>query len=127
MMNVQAASRLPFRSSVHNSSLIIQHSSFPIMHRHILAASAVVLLLGAVVVGWWRPEDENVLAFCWRAGAILGAAWLAYDDVQRLPNWLLLLLPVLLIVAVRWSKLLIWIIPALVIWAILRRILWPRS
>jgi hypothetical protein len=97
------------------------------MHRHILAASTIVLLLGAIVVGWWDPDMENVLAFCWRAGAIMGAAWLAYDDVQRLPNWLLLMLPVLLIVLVRWSKLLLLLLPALVLFAILRRLLWPAE
>jgi hypothetical protein len=80
-----------------------------------------------LLVGWWSPGSENVLAFCWRAGAILGAAWLAYDDVQRLPTWLVLMLPLLLIVLVRWSKLLLWIIPGLLIWAILQRVLWPRS
>lgn len=96
------------------------------MQRHVLAASALFLLLAAILVGWWRPDAENVLAFCWRAGAILAAAWLAYDDVQRLPNWLLLLLPVLLVILVRWSKLLLWVIPALATWAILRRLLWPR-
>ena len=58
-------------------------------------------------------------------GPILAAAWLAYDDVQRLPNWLLLAMPVLLIVLVRWSRLLLLLIPALILWAVLRRLLWP--
>ena len=48
-------------------------------------------------------------------GGVLLAAWLAYDDVQRLPNWLLLSLPVLLIVLVRWPRLLLLLIPALVV------------
>ncbi len=67
------------------------------------------------------------MSFCWRMGAILAAAWLAYDDVQRLPNWLLLALPVLAIVLVRWSRLLLVLIPALILWAILRRLLWPAE
>ncbi len=29
-------------------------------------------------------------------GAVLVAAWLAYEDVQRLPSWLLVTLPVVL-------------------------------
>jgi hypothetical protein len=95
------------------------------MQRQILAGSAVVSLLGAVVVQCWYPEAETTLAFCWRMGAILAAAWLAYDDIQRLPNWLLLTLPVLLIVLVRWSRLLLLFIPALIVCAILRRLLWP--
>ena len=97
------------------------------MQRRILAGSAVLLLLGAVVIYWWCPQVEIMLSFCWRMGAILAAAWLAYDDVQRLPNWLLLALPVLAIVLVRWPRLLLVLIPALILWAILRRLLWPAE
>ena len=95
------------------------------MQRRILAVSAVTLLLIAVGTWWWHPEAEETLSFCWRMGAILAAAWLAYEDVQRLPNWILLMLPVLLIVLVRWSRLLLLLIPALILWAIVRRLLWP--
>lgn len=95
------------------------------MQRHILAASAVTLLLIAVGTWWWHPEAEGTLSFCWRMGAILVAAWLAYDDVQRLPTWLLLTLPFLLIVLVRWSRLLLVLIPALILVAVVRRLLWP--
>jgi hypothetical protein len=42
------------------------------------------------------------LAFFSRVGAVL-TAWFAYDDVQRLPNWLLLALPV--VAVVRWPRL----------------------
>ena len=94
------------------------------MQRRILGVAAVVFLLGAAVLWWWRPEMEIELAFFSRMGAILLAAWLAYDDVQRLPGWVLLVLPVVLIVVVRWPRLLLLLIPALVLWAILRRVLW---
>ncbi len=97
------------------------------MRRNILAGSATLLLVSAVVIYFWWPEAEIPLACCWRGGAILAAAWLAFDDVQRLPNWLLLLMPVLFIVLVRWARLLWLIIPALIVWAIVRQILWPES
>ena len=93
------------------------------MQRRILAISAIVFLLAAVAIHWQQPEAETALAFCWRMGALLTAAWLAYDDVQRLPNWLLLTLPVLVVILVRWPRLLLLLIPALVLWAILRRLL----
>ena len=93
------------------------------MRRNILACSAVLLLLGAIVVGLWWPEAEVTLACCWRGGAILAAAWLAFDDVQRLPNWLLLMLPVLLIILVWRSRLALILIPVLILYAVLRRIL----
>ena len=45
----------------------------------------------------------------------MGAAWLAYDNVQRLPGWLLVSLPLLLVVLVRWPKLLLLLIPLLIL------------
>ncbi len=94
--------------------------------RRLLAAFAIASLVCAVVLQRWWPDAEVTIACCWRGGAILAAAWLAYDDVQRLPNWLLLLLPVLLIVAVRWPRQLLLIVPLLLVWAVLRRLFWPR-
>ena len=69
------------------------------MRRRILAGAAVVSLVAAAAIWFWRPEWELELAFFSRTGGVLLAAWLAFDDVQRLPGWLLLLLPVLLIVS----------------------------
>jgi len=57
----------------------------------------------------------------------LAAAWLAFDDVQRLPTWILLTLPVLLIVLVRWPRLLLLLISAMVLLAILRQVLRPSQ
>jgi len=95
------------------------------MQRRILGVAAILFLLGAAVL-WWRwPGMEVQLAFLSRMGAVLVAAWLAYDDVQRLPGWVLLLLPVVLIVVVRWPRLMLLLIPALVLWAILQRV-FPR-
>jgi hypothetical protein len=97
------------------------------MQRRILASSAIFLLAGAVVIWLWWPQAEVTLSCCWRGGAILAAAWLAYEDVQRLPGWLLLVLPVLLIALVRWPKLLLLLIPALILWATVRRLLGPGA
>jgi hypothetical protein len=68
-----------------------------------------------------------MLACCWRGGAILAAAWLAYDDVQRLPNWFLLISPILLIALIRWARLALLLIPVLILYAFLRRILGPQG
>ena len=97
------------------------------MQRRILAGAAIVLLLSAVAIWQWWPDAKVPLACCWRGGAILAAAWLAYNDVQRLPNWLLLAMPVLVIALVRWPRLLLLLIPALIAWAILRRVLWSAE
>jgi hypothetical protein len=95
------------------------------MRRRILAALALLFLAGGVILQIWRPSAEVTLACCWRGGAILAAAWLAYDDVQRLPNWLLVVLPLVLIVLIRWSRLALVLIPALILAAVVRRVLWP--
>ena len=97
------------------------------MQRRLLAALAISLLVGAVVLQFWWPNAPNAeiaLSCCWRGGAILAAAWLAYDDVQRLPNWLIVLLPVLLIVLVRWPRLLLFIVPFLAVWMVIQRLLY---
>ena len=92
------------------------------MQRRILGISAIVLFFGAVVIWLWWPDAEGPLACCWRGAALLGAAWLAYHDVQRLPNWLLLTLPILLIVMIRWPKVLVLAIPLLIVVAVLRNL-----
>ena len=93
------------------------------MQRRILGGLAILAIVAAVVIWWWWPEAVGPMTFCWHIGAILAAAWLAYDDIQRLPNWLLLALPVLLIVLVRCARLLLLLIPLLIVWAILNRLL----
>jgi hypothetical protein len=95
------------------------------MQRRILAVLAISSLVSAVILQLWSPDAEVTIACCWRGGAILAAAWLAYDDVQRLPNWLIVLLPVLLIVLVRWPRLLLLIVPFLIAWFIVQRLFYP--
>jgi hypothetical protein len=89
------------------------------MQRRILGISAIVLFLCAVAIWLWRP-DEAAMAFCWRGGALLAAAWLAYEDVQRLPNWLLVTVPIVLIAIARWPRLFWLVIPLLILAAVLR-------
>ena len=94
------------------------------MPRRILGVAAVLFLLTAVAIWFWRPEEmASELAFFGRMGALLLAAWLAYEDVQRLPGWLVVVLPVALVVIVRWPRLFLLLIPAMVVLAILRRVL----
>ena len=96
------------------------------MQRRILAILSVSLLLGSLGVLLWRPESQGLLAFCWRAGALTAAAWLAYDDVQRLPGWLLFAVPIVLIAAARWPRLLLTLLPLLLVWAVVRKVLGGR-
>lgn len=97
----------------------------PGIQRRILGGGAILLFLCAAALWMWWPDAELQLACCWRGGAILGAAWLAYDDVQRLPNWILVALPLLLIVLIRWPRYFLMLIPVLIAWGVLRRFLPP--
>lgn len=96
------------------------------MQRRILSIAAALFLLAAAANWLWWPESTGTLAFFWRGGALLAVARLAYNDVQRLPGWLLLAVPVVLIVAARWPRLLVALIPLLILWAVLRKVLGGR-
>lgn len=93
------------------------------------------MLVCAAAMWLWQPRPEsalmfywqNSLAFCWRMGAVLAAAWLAYDDVQRIPGWVLLLLPLLLIVLAKAWRVLWVLAPLLVVGAVLWRLLMPAK
>ena len=89
------------------------------MQRTILGILSLVLLLSAAVLWLFWPDAGTSItfAFCWRMGAMVGAAWLAYEDVQRLPGWLLATTPVLLIVLVRWPRYLVVVLPVVVVLA----------
>jgi hypothetical protein len=100
------------------------------VRRHTIGIIAVVLLLGAVALGIWPLETAwhgPLWAACCRLGPCLGALWLAYPQVKRLPAWLVVgitLLVVLLAVKPRWFRAVLPIaIPILIILAILK----PRS
>jgi hypothetical protein len=105
------------------------------MRRRILGIAAIALLVSAAVLGLWQPALEgslatswqSAMAFCVRMGALLAAAWLAFDDVQRLPSWLLLALPVLLIVLVKVPKIFLLLLPLAILYAIARRFLMPAA
>jgi hypothetical protein len=86
------------------------------MRRALLGISAILLLLSAGVL-WFTLPDANesiVFASCWRMSAMLGAAWLAYEDVQRLPTWLLATTPILLILLVRWPRQFLLLVPFII-------------
>lgn len=61
------------------------------MQRNILGICALILLAGAVYYRIWPPGSElevGLHAACMRVGALCAVIWLAYRDLQRLPNWI---------------------------------------
>jgi len=96
------------------------------VQRRIVAACAAIAFLGAGAAWAWLPEPGAMVGFFLRLGAILAALWLAFDDLQRLPGWLLAMLPVAILVLVRWPRALFVLLPFLAVWAIYRRVFTPR-
>ncbi len=71
------------------------------MRRHLLGITAIVLLLGALAFLIWPPQSEmaaGLQSACSRVGALSAVLWLAWHEVQRLPAWLLGVIPLLLAV-----------------------------
>ncbi len=94
------------------------------MRRHAIGIIALLCLVGAVA--FWRhpPGDDawqvQAQAACWRGGTLAALLWLAFDQLQRLPGWLLgLLFTSVAIIAIR-PRLALWAIPLLIVLAILR-------
>jgi nicotinamide riboside transporter PnuC len=90
--------------------------------RAIIGILAVFFMLGAMAFAIWPPSQGFGLeweAACWRIGPILAVLWLAYDDFKRVPWWLWLLLPVILIIIVKWPKVILLSLPFLALIALL--------
>lgn len=101
------------------------------MHRPTVGILALLLLIiGAVLYlaqydsGLGSSDNyEQLQAACLRIGAILGVIWLAHPELSRLSPWMLGAVLVSLLVVMRWPKLLIPALIALVAVAILK----PRN
>ena len=94
-----------------------------VANRHILAALAIALLVSSVIILIWWPTAELQFSCCLRGGIFLAAAWLAYDDIQRLPGWLLATLPVFLIILIRWPRYFLVLVPVVIFTSIAHRVL----
>jgi hypothetical protein len=96
------------------------------MPRYYLAILAIACLVGAAgFMIWPLPEEHEalVVSFLWRLGALTAVLWLAYPDLMRIPRWLALAVPVLVIVLVKWPKMIFVVVPALIVLVVLQRTL----
>jgi len=95
------------------------------MRRHLIGIIAFVLLLLAVacwIWSWGRDWPQLEAAF-WRVGAMLAVVWLAYDELKRLPAWLLGAVPVLLVILALKPRWFLFFLPLLLLLAFV----WPRA
>jgi len=87
--------------------------------RRLVAVIAVLLTLSGALIYWQGNEISGGILI--RSGLVLGAIWLAWPALANLnPRWLV---PGVAITAFAVTRpgLLIWIVPALLVFALLRR------
>jgi hypothetical protein len=96
------------------------------VRRHLIGIVALMLLLGAVVFWIWPPQGAwsgELEAACWRGGALASILWLAYTDLRRMPAWFWLSLPVLAVILALRPRRFLYVIPIIIVLAILK----PRA
>ena len=87
--------------------------------RRLIAAIAAVLSLAGAFVYWQGNRISGGVLL--RSGLVLGAVWLAWPALSALnPRWLVPGVATLAFAVTR-PALLIWILPALLVFALLRR------
>ncbi len=85
------------------------------MQRHVLGIIAVVLLV--VGVATYGRDDTVVSGACLRVAAMVALLWLAMPQLRDVPAWLLGAFGVVLLIVLRWPKLLWAMLPlAAVLW-----------
>lgn len=93
--------------------------------RHAVGGLAIVFLAAGIGL-WLFPIHGAGYEQAWsiglRIGVVLGLYWLAYPEIQRLPGWLWLVVPLVLLAVVirplRWLLLLL--LPLAILLALLR-------
>jgi hypothetical protein len=72
------------------------------MRRHLTGIIALGLLLSALGMWLWMPvasaNREALMGAFGRVGILMALFWIAYRDLQRVPTWLLAVIPALLVV-----------------------------
>ena len=94
-----------------------------LMRRHVLGILAIAcfLLGGGMWLAAMGGHYEELRDMALRAGVLLAVWWLAFPDVDRLPRWALLAMPMLALgVLIKPRMALLAIIPAIILLAILR-------
>jgi len=87
-----------------------------------------VLLLAAAALWAWplRGLPDAFQGGCVRAGLLFAAVWLAYDQVQRLPGWVVATFPVLLVLLIVRPRWFLYALPLVVALSVLGR-RWKRG
>jgi len=93
------------------------------VRHHLIGIIALLLLLGALASLIWPLAGSfgaQLPGACLRVGAVVGAWWLAYNELRRVPAWLwIALLSVAVVVAAK-PRVAVFAIPIILVLAILK-------
>ncbi|GAB6166093.1 hypothetical protein JCM19992_20930 [Thermostilla marina] len=91
--------------------------------RHAIGLLGLILLAGGCWF-WFFPPQGNfqatLEAACWRGGSLAMVVWIGFYEIVRLPTWVLLAAPIVLVIAVYRPRLLLALIPVFLLIAIFR-------
>jgi hypothetical protein len=79
------------------------------MHRPTVALIAIVLLAIGCYTHW--QGESGFSSACLRIGAVMSILWFAHPQLENVPRWLIAASVVMLLVAMRWPKLLLVAVP----------------
>jgi hypothetical protein len=93
------------------------------MRRHLIGIIALVLLASAVGLWLWvpvsSPNRDTLMGAFNRVGILMALFWVAYRDLQRIPAWLLAVIPALLVVLAVKPKWFLFLLPMALVLAFL--------
>ncbi len=98
-----------------------QHNGSVALRRHI-AGIVALLALALAAATWMWPWDQFPMlsGVCFRISVLFAVVWLAFDEVQRLPGWIAVVMPVFLLLLVFRSRWALLALPVLILIAALR-------
>jgi hypothetical protein len=82
-----------------------------------------LLAIGLVIWICQSGEQGSLMqleAACWRTGGCLAVLWLAYPDLRKVPGYVWITLPILILVLAKWPRLFLLVIPLLLLYALIR-------
>ncbi len=98
------------------------------MRRHLLGLIALTSLALAPLLYWTTYQAAGAMGL--RIGLVMGALWLAWPDLHRLPRWAWYVLPIACVILIYARQLLIFLVPAFAVAAVLylayRKVMGPR-
>ncbi len=99
------------------------------MHRHLLGLIALTSLGSAAILYWTTYQAAGAMGM--KVGLVLGAFWLAWPDLHRLPRWLWYVLPIGCVMLIYARQFLVFLIPvftvAMVLYVLYLKLRGPPS